>query len=531
MAITYSSIGSKAVTGTTDQLVFHPSSVPAGRMMVVARAIWFGTATGVTPSGWTLRGDVTGGVNLATDDHTTRALVYTREADGSEGTTNTNFQAATSPTGAASVSETIAKDASRGWATPVSVTGTDNTHGANRSVTSTSTLNLAPGDLVHITVAFDTDVNLTITAPAISSTGITFSAVSARTAGIGSTTGSDGNVRTFSAMVNSGTGTNTVTFSFTTTTLQCGPVIFTRLREQNWVQQWDDNIGITDSDVDFDHVPGATDHDVTPADNMGLTDSFTKEIHKTFFDPLNLTDDLTFEKELSRLFEDTVGITDLLAFEKARDLQMLDNLGLTDLMRFDQSKLFVDPMGLTDTVRFDRSKLIEDTMGLTDSFAVSKGRLEIWQDTMGLTDSLNFTIGKTFTDSMQITDVLLKDQHKLFVDDVGITDSVFFLLPLTFNITDTMGLTDTLDWVEFEQHIKEPSVSLIDDKRELAIAFLLANTAYLEFDLRLLSIMDLAHKYWSFKAGQLDNQARSILDHMMTFDPTKDPWDWLTAIE
>lgn len=118
-----------------------------------------------------------------------------------------------------------------GWEIDQAV-GQDDTHGANRSVTATDTVDLKPGDVVVAFAAVDTDTDLSVTAPAITAAGITFGTTTRRTSGAGTDFGFDTNIEIFDATVTAGTSTAVPpTLTFTTAVSQCGPVTFVRLRE------------------------------------------------------------------------------------------------------------------------------------------------------------------------------------------------------------------------------------------------------------------------------------------------------------
>jgi hypothetical protein len=92
-------------------------------------------------------------------------------------------------------------------------------------------MHLQPGDMLIAIAAIDTDAALTISANTFTASGITFGTVNRRTSGAGSTTGNDGNIELWDALVTAGTADVPITFAFTTATTQCGAVAILRLRE------------------------------------------------------------------------------------------------------------------------------------------------------------------------------------------------------------------------------------------------------------------------------------------------------------
>jgi hypothetical protein len=233
VTVSFGAIGAKTITGTATVDVAYPASPAAGDIAVLCRAGYPAAITFTDEAGWTniTSADLSGGNNGAVaDDHTTHVHADYQVLVGGESGTVTFDQGGTAG-GVVGVMARYASDvASHGWVLD-SGTGTDDTHGADRSITTSGNVSLAPGDMVLAIAAVDTDSSLTITSPTFTSTGITFGSVTRRTSGAGSIAGQDGNVELFDALVTAGTGTGTVTFAFTTATSQCGPIAIVRLRE------------------------------------------------------------------------------------------------------------------------------------------------------------------------------------------------------------------------------------------------------------------------------------------------------------
>lgn len=231
MAIAFGAIGAKEITGTTTSAVAYPASVGAGDMALVGRCAWTAANADLQPSvGWTQAGTNDGGTGSSVDSHTTDVGCSYKEMAGGE-TGTVTFNNGASAGGTVAVMTRYTKGGGESWVTPVFASGDDATHAANRSVTATSSIALAPGDVVVCVVATDTDAALTITAPAITAAGITFGTTTRRSpASAGNTAGTDGNIEIFDATVTSGSGTVAPALAFTTATSQCGPVAFVRLR-------------------------------------------------------------------------------------------------------------------------------------------------------------------------------------------------------------------------------------------------------------------------------------------------------------
>jgi hypothetical protein len=235
VTIGFGTIGTANVgnnTGTTLALAM-PASIAAGDMLIAARVGWTSAITASNETGWTASGDLAGGTGSSADGHTSRARADRKEAAGGEGTTTFDWGGTVS--GHCGVVARWTKDGAATWDTVETATGTDDAHGTNRSVTASSNMSLQPGDRVIAIVAVDTDTSLaSVASIAFSASGITFGTAARRTThGAGTTAGLDGNVEIFDANVDSGSGTVAVTFSFNTSTSQCGPVVFIKLRENN----------------------------------------------------------------------------------------------------------------------------------------------------------------------------------------------------------------------------------------------------------------------------------------------------------
>jgi hypothetical protein len=231
MTIAHFATGAKSAGGITTISVPLPAPTAAGVMCLAGRSMWISPAA-LAETGWTHTADLAGGqFSAAVDDHLSRIRVDRRELRGTELGSVVFDQSSTSgDDGALGIMVAYSRTGA-GWDI-VAGTGTDNTHGVNRSALCSTSFPLAPGDVVVALVAVDTDTDLAgFAAPAITAPGITFGATTRRTSGAGVTTGMDGNIEVLDATVTAGTATLAPTLAFTTTTPQCGPVAFVRLRE------------------------------------------------------------------------------------------------------------------------------------------------------------------------------------------------------------------------------------------------------------------------------------------------------------
>ncbi len=235
--------GKTAPTGNnpTAMTVAWPAGVAAGDLVLVDLILWNAGATANLLSGWTTAASIDGGTGTSIDTHATVARTDYHVGVGGESLNQTWTLTATNGDAGQMFDYRGPYGATGLWDIAAS-TGDDATHGADRSVTTSGTLELKPGDLVAAGVAVDTDAALTITAPTFTAAGIVFGTVNRRTSGAGATGGNDGNVEHFDTIVVSGSATVAVSFAFTTATSQCGPVTIVRARQLN-LQTWTGSTG------------------------------------------------------------------------------------------------------------------------------------------------------------------------------------------------------------------------------------------------------------------------------------------------
>jgi len=228
--VEFVTLGAKSAGGTATVSVAYPASVATNYMAIAGRSAWDNAVTTAAEAGWDSHTDLLGGLvgtNIA-DSHQTRVALDIRNLIGNESGSVTFDQGGTA---GGCIGEMIMYKSYTGLWLTETASGDDNTHGANRAITASASISLAPNDVVVAVVATDTDTNLaTFSAPAITAAGITFDTTTRRTTGAGVTTGNDGNIEIFDARVLSGTATAAPAVAFTTGTNQCGPAAFIRLR-------------------------------------------------------------------------------------------------------------------------------------------------------------------------------------------------------------------------------------------------------------------------------------------------------------
>lgn len=207
----------------------YPSGVAAGRLAVacIVRKPETVSATAV----WTQQIVATGGTGTTgVDVGPTKIDLQTKVLDGTESGT-VNFPLGASPFTSAGIANISIYQCAGDWLLATSA-GDDTTHGTGRSATGTTSIALAPGDVVVAFVGSDTDATTAWTSPAITASGITFGATTERLAPGGTNTGNDVGFSIHEATVSSGSGTAAPAISLSSGPSNCGPVAFLRLREE-----------------------------------------------------------------------------------------------------------------------------------------------------------------------------------------------------------------------------------------------------------------------------------------------------------
>jgi hypothetical protein len=229
--VQFGAIGAKTITGTTTVSIAHPTGTAADNILLAGRVGWYSDIALSDEAGWTNTIRQAGGNNGAVaDNHTTEVGVDRKEISGADAGPTVFDQVGGTQPGIVGIMARYVKLAGYTWDVAAAA-GTDDTHGANRSVTASTSIALAVGDVVVAVAAVGTDASLTITAPAITASGITFGATTQRApVSAGSIQGHDGNIYWFDATVTAGSGTVAPVLAFTTATSQSGPVGFVRLR-------------------------------------------------------------------------------------------------------------------------------------------------------------------------------------------------------------------------------------------------------------------------------------------------------------
>lgn len=220
-------VASSALGSTSSTIPYV--GVAAGRMALLFIAVQPNTATfGADPSGWTKLGEKAGGADPhpspGVSSNSNKIGVWYKTLTGSEtGNVVVGNTGGDSAAGCMSSYSTTTT-----WNTPTFVSGDDNVHEVNRSVTCDS-WTVATGDVVISAFSSDRGATTAITAQTLAQSGATFDTVTNRNKRL-SNTSNDCSALTFDAAVLTGsTGALTATFAQAVT--QCGPALAIRLRE------------------------------------------------------------------------------------------------------------------------------------------------------------------------------------------------------------------------------------------------------------------------------------------------------------
>lgn len=243
--MTISHVASTGIVAANNEGSVVDVFVPAngtGYMAFMAITSYEEAKDASTVSGWTLLGTATGKDTTthtvdSDDNHGTKLTVWYREFDNSEPTAGSGFYSVSSASTwntAQGCMQLYDKTSGNTWATPIIVSGSDNSHVTGGSATlGTWASGVSTNDWIIYFFSSDTDSAITLTAGSISQTGATFGTPNVRSRK-GSNGGSDCGVYGFDASVtaaSASTSAPTVGFTQTGIAANCGAAIAVRLRE------------------------------------------------------------------------------------------------------------------------------------------------------------------------------------------------------------------------------------------------------------------------------------------------------------
>lgn len=237
------STGVKAAIGEGSTVDVFTTDITVGNMAFIALTSYEETKAANTLTGWTLLGtqnanDSTFHAAPTDDQHATRLSVWYRVLDGSEPAPPAGFISMTGVgtwNTAQADMQVYSLTSGNSWATPIIVSGADNTHnGTGSSITcGTWASGVSTNDWIIYFFSSDTDNAITISTGSISQSGVTFGTPATRTR-YGSNTGVDCGIYGFDVSVTSAsasTSAPTIGFTQTAGTSNCNAGIAVRLRE------------------------------------------------------------------------------------------------------------------------------------------------------------------------------------------------------------------------------------------------------------------------------------------------------------
>ncbi|SDI19135.1 DUF6701 domain-containing protein [Propionivibrio dicarboxylicus] len=240
-AVAYGSSGGGTLTtsgstsGTTSLSVPYPTGITAGDMLVLAVGNKYATGSApVTPSGWTLAIQQSGGIDTGTgnDRGQVYSTIFTKQALGTE-SGNLTVAVTGANTSMARMFR-YTKTPGSYWETAVT-SGVDNTPGTTWSITAAANPGITAGDIVFVASALNGN-QVTNWTQALTTAGVTYSAVAERN----DTTSGTGNdmgliVADFTATAGTATGVPVYSMAgatgFATTYSPTGASSFLRLRQ------------------------------------------------------------------------------------------------------------------------------------------------------------------------------------------------------------------------------------------------------------------------------------------------------------
>lgn len=229
MAVAHVATGVRSAGNASAPAAAYPAGVAANQLALLHVPVKPDTARHETPSGWGVILRAVGGVGTTgVDVGLTRLQVAGRVLTGSEtGSVATTLRSGNSAFG---VIQLYSVAAGKRFSIKA-YSHSDATHLAARAHTF-SNVDLAPGDMLVVSGASDTDSSTAYTSPTFAATGHTFNAVNTRLANGGVTTGNDVGNWIYETSVATGTSASvTVTFNLTGGPSSCGPAILIVLRE------------------------------------------------------------------------------------------------------------------------------------------------------------------------------------------------------------------------------------------------------------------------------------------------------------
>ena len=248
-----------------------------------------------------------------------------------------------------------------------------------------------------------------------------------------------------------------------------------------------------------------TEYTVDHSDSVALTDSYTNA--------------LTIGRELL----DTVAITDTdFARAWAHKPEFTDPVAISEMIYKLRGHTKTDNVDITDLLGFQYPRGPEDTMGITDEVIIQLSKGVTPTDTVAITDSVEFDYGKGVTDTVMLSDTVefIKNMERVFEESVGLTEEVSVVLPNAAAYVDTVYITDSATVQLILNTLKPDSLSIVDDRRIVVQEFFSMG----DDEVKVMTIGDLAYKYWSYLSQLTPVERQSLYDHFKRYAPDGKNW-------
>ena len=248
-----------------------------------------------------------------------------------------------------------------------------------------------------------------------------------------------------------------------------------------------------------------TTHTVNQTDTTGLTDSAIRAM------------------VLGRTLLDTVAVTDAdFARAWAHKPVFTDPVAISEVIHKLRGHTKQDTVNIADALGFMYPRGPQDSMGITDSIEIQISRGMTFTDAVNTTDSVEFDYGKGFVDSLIITDEVsfIKSMERTFTESFNLSEDISIVLPNAASYSDTVGITDTATVALILNTLKPDSLSIVDDRRIVVQDFF----SMTDDEVRVLTIGDLAYRYWSYLSQLSPVERQSLYDHFKTYQPDGRNW-------
>ncbi len=121
-----------------------------------------------------------------------------------------------------------------------------------------------------------------------------------------------------------------------------------------------------------------------------------------------------------------------------------DSMSFSELISKSFSKPFSDSLSFSDTTAKSFSTVVADTISFTDDFSRVVDFKRSFSETLELSDVLSKRVNKTLSDSLSFSDSVLKQVEKYFYDDIEFIDSYSKAAEYFREFSDTIEFSDRI---------------------------------------------------------------------------------------